>query len=73
MTKERVLKDARFLLNLREELEAEEARLAARRMEMARQYAEGETERVHVPADEFRRWFADDADASNGVGGGRRE
>jgi hypothetical protein len=66
MTKERVLKDARFLLNLREELEAEEARLAARRMEMARQYlsASPDSERVSVPAGEFASWFEEKANRS---------
>ena len=61
MTKDRVLKDARFRLHLREELEAEEARLAARRMEMARKYqSEGaEVERIQVPGEEFASWFAD--------------
>jgi hypothetical protein len=33
-----LLKDARFLLSLREELAAEEDRLAASRMTLARQY-----------------------------------
>jgi len=33
-----LLKDARFLLSLRDELAAEEDRLAARRMDLARQY-----------------------------------
>jgi hypothetical protein len=33
-----LLKDARFLLSLREELAAEEGRLATSRMKLARQY-----------------------------------
>ncbi len=39
-----LLKDARFLLSLREELAAEEQRLAARRMVLARGALEAPTE-----------------------------
>jgi len=37
----KLLNDARFLVNLREELAAEEAALAQRRMTLAREYASG--------------------------------
>ena len=53
-----LLDDARRLLDLRDELLAEEARLGERRMELARRYlAGGEPERVAVPDDEFASWF----------------
>ncbi|MGE5787432.1 MAG: phage portal protein, partial [Myxococcales bacterium] len=51
-----LLKDARFLLSLREELAAEEQRLAERRMSLARQYSTP-SETIRVPQDEFREWF----------------
>lgn len=54
-----VLEDARRLLTLREELVAEEARLADQRVSLARQYLNENAERVVVPRDEFASWFAD--------------
>jgi hypothetical protein len=54
-----VLGSAKQLLSLREDLRNEEARLAAQRTQMARQYAE--PERITVPKDEFRGWFSDAA------------
>jgi PBSX family phage portal protein len=51
-----LLKDARFLLSLREELNAEEQRLAEHRMTLQRQYSEP-PETVTVPPEEFRAWF----------------
>jgi PBSX family phage portal protein len=58
--RESLLEDARGLLGLREELVAEEQRLAGRRLDLARRYqAEegGEVERVSVPGEEFASWF----------------
>ncbi len=52
-----LLDDARRLMALRAQLEAEEERLAKERLDLARRYAEGEVERVTVPAAEFARWF----------------
>lgn len=53
-----LLEDARGLLNLREELEAEERSLVERRLELARRYLSDDTsERVPVPAREFSSWF----------------
>jgi Bacteriophage capsid portal protein len=53
-----LLDDARRLLDLRDELAAEEARLGERRMELARRYLDGgEPERVAVPDEEFASWF----------------
>ena len=52
-----VLDDARRLLKLRAQLEAEEERIAKERLELARRYANGEAERIAVPAEEFERWF----------------
>jgi PBSX family phage portal protein len=54
-----VLEDARRLLTLREELIAEEARLADQRVSLARQYLNENAERVVVPPDEFASWLAD--------------
>jgi hypothetical protein len=54
-----VLEDAKRLLTLREELVAEEARLADQRVSLARQYLNENAERVVVPRDEFASWFAD--------------
>lgn len=51
-----LLQDARSLLNLREELAAEERQLADRRMSLARRYLR-EPERISVPDDEFAAWF----------------
>jgi polyhydroxyalkanoate synthesis regulator phasin len=57
-----LLDDARKLMALREELRDEEDRLAKRRMDLARSYAEP-PERVTVPTDEWSRWFGGDDDA----------
>jgi PBSX family phage portal protein len=54
---DRVLDDARKLLTVREQLRAEEARLAERRMDLARRYDE---ERVAVPREEFSSWFSEE-------------
>jgi capsid portal protein len=54
-----LLADAKHLLALREDLKAEEQRLATSRLQMAREAMA--TERVSVPSDEFRRWFEGDA------------
>ena len=44
-----LLKNARFLLNLRDELEMEENRMASRRMDLARRYlADDEGSKVQV-------------------------
>jgi len=52
--------DARALVRLRGELEAEEERLAGSRLDLARRYLQGESERVEVPAAEFEAWFRED-------------
>jgi len=54
-----LLDDARRLLTLREELASEEARLADKRVDLARRYLEDKTEHVVVPREEFDIWFAD--------------
>jgi len=54
-----ILKDARFLLSLREELRAEEDRVAQARVDLARRY-----ESVPVPPAEFSSWFAGASDDS---------
>jgi PBSX family phage portal protein len=54
-----LLDDARRLLTLREELAAEESRLADQRVSLARQYLHDHAERVVVQRDEFASWFAD--------------
>jgi len=54
-----LLDDARRLLTLREELASEEARLADKRVDLARRYLENKTERVVVPREEFDTWFED--------------
>jgi PBSX family phage portal protein len=54
--KSSLLKDARNLLNLREELASEERQLASRRMNLARRYHRGPV-RISVPDDEFATWF----------------
>jgi capsid portal protein len=51
-----LLEDAKRLVGLREELRAEEDRVAHERLELARRYAE--PERVTVPREEFESWFA---------------
>jgi PBSX family phage portal protein len=52
-----LLEDAKRLVGLREELRAEEDRVAHERLELARRYAE--PERVTVPREEFESWFAE--------------
>jgi PBSX family phage portal protein len=52
-----LLEDAKRLVGLREELRAEEDRVAHQRLELARRYAE--PERVTVPREEFESWFAE--------------
>jgi len=49
--------DARALVRLRGELEAEEDRLASSRLDLARRYVQGDAERIEVPATEFESWF----------------
>ncbi len=56
-----LLPSAKQLLALREDLRAEEERLAAGRLELARRY-QG-VERVKVPRDEFDAWFGEVPDA----------
>ncbi|HBQ18341.1 MAG TPA: hypothetical protein DEF51_46855, partial [Myxococcales bacterium] len=53
--------DARRLLTLREELASEEARLADRRVDLARRYLAEGAERVPVPREEFDTWFEPEA------------
>jgi PBSX family phage portal protein len=55
-----LLSDARRLLSLREELRAEEERVALGRMDLARRYLG--TERVAVPQEEFDSWFSEAQD-----------
>ena len=52
---------ARRILALREDLRAEEDRLATGRLDLARRYLE--TERVKVPREEFDAWFGEVCDA----------
>jgi ubiquinone biosynthesis protein UbiJ len=52
---------AKQLLALREQLRAEEERLATGRLELARRYAETET--VKVPREELDAWFEEVRDA----------
>ena len=60
-----MLADARRLLNLREELASEEARLGEGRVALARRYFDEEPERVEVPAAELAAWLApEDGDAA---------
>lgn len=56
-----LLDDARRLLTLREELATEQARLADRRVDLARRYLDDHAERVSVPRDEFDTWFEPEA------------
>jgi len=56
-TKSTLLDDARSLVQLRGELEAEEDRLASSRLDLARRYVHGDAERIEVPATEFDSWF----------------
>ena len=61
-----LLDDARRLLTLREELASEEARLADRRVDLARRYLEEGAERVPVPREEFDAWFTPPASGLRG-------
>ncbi|WP_395831709.1 phage portal protein [Archangium violaceum] len=54
-----LLEDAKQLLALREDLRAEEERLALGRMELARRYLDAE--RVAVPREEFESWLSEGA------------
>jgi PBSX family phage portal protein len=56
-----LLPSAKQLLALREDLRAEEERLAAGRLDLARRYLD--VEHVKVPRDEFARWFGEVRDA----------
>lgn len=58
---EALLPSAKQLLALREDLRAEEDRLATGRLDLARRYLE--TERVKVPREEFDAWFGEVRDA----------
>lgn len=58
---EALLPSAKQLLTLREDLRAEEDRLATGRLDLARRYLE--TERVKVPREEFDAWFGEVRDA----------
>ncbi len=59
-TTETLVDQAKRLVALREELAAEEQRLAGRRMALAREaLAAPEREHVAVPTAEWRRWFED--------------
>ncbi len=60
---ETLVDEAKRLFSLREELAAEEQRVAARRTALAREaFARPEPERVAVPSGEWRSWFEDEAD-----------
>jgi len=55
-----LMDSARSLLNLRDDLAAEERQLGDRRMAMARRYLDDqEPDRFPVPGDEFSAWFDD--------------
>ena len=63
MRKAGVLDDARAILDLRDELEQEERRIAEGRLALARRYlAVREPERIRVPAEEFDSWFTEAGD-----------
>ena len=57
-----LLSSAKQLLSLREDLRAEEERLAHSRLELARDYLD--VERVKVPSSEFNTWFGEAHDAT---------
>lgn len=64
-----LLRDARSLVNLREELAAEERRLSDQRMTLARRYLAGPAkERIPVPDAEFGSWFESLAAGAGGSG-----
>jgi PBSX family phage portal protein len=52
-----LLDEARRLLRIRDELAAEEARIAAEKLRLARKKSESEVETIRVPANEFRSWL----------------
>lgn len=52
-----LLEEARRLLRIRDELAAEEARIAAEKLDQARHRGNAEVETIKVPTDEFRSWF----------------
>ena len=57
-----LLDEARGLVSLRQELEAEEQNLAKRRLDLARRYLDDrDSERVTVPTEEFDSWFEGEA------------
>jgi len=59
--KTELMDSARSLLNLRDELAAEERQLGDRRMAMARRYlGDQEPDRFPVPRSEFDSWFGED-------------
>jgi len=56
-----LLDDARRLLRLRKELDAEENRLAQERLDLARRYLAGDdVVRIEVPCDELASWFEEE-------------
>jgi PBSX family phage portal protein len=57
-----LLSSAKQLLSLREDLRAEEDRLATNRLQLARDYLD--VERVKVPPEEFAAWFGEARDAT---------
>jgi hypothetical protein len=67
-----IVDDARRLLRLREELDAEETRLAQERLNLARRYLAGDdVVRIEVPRDELASWFEEEK-ASRGEADGPR-
>jgi len=67
-----ILDDARRLLRLREELDAEETRLAQERLNLARRYLAGDdVVRIEVPRDELASWFEEEKAARGEADGPR--
>ncbi|MFZ5784926.1 MAG: phage portal protein [Acidobacteriota bacterium] len=67
-----LLDDARRLLRLREELDAEETRLAQERLNLARRYLTGDdVVRIEVPRDEIASWFEEEKAARGETDGPR--
>ncbi|MFZ5787446.1 MAG: phage portal protein [Acidobacteriota bacterium] len=57
-----LLDGARSIMNLRDELVAEEEQLAERRLDLARRYLAGDdVVRIEVPRDELASWFEEEA------------
>jgi hypothetical protein len=57
-----LLDGARSIMNLRDELAAEEEQLAERRLDLARRYLAGDdVVRIEVPRDELASWFEEEA------------